>query len=85
MQSLKRSSKKPLSFSAATVIEDFRTAEDILSMKEQRDQPVRLIEKAIKALQNSDKTDKHFRETRVKNAMDRLYGIIQEIKKDLET
>jgi len=85
MQSLRKSSKKPLSTNAATMIEDFRSAEDILSMKDQRDQPVRLIEKAIKALQSIDKTDKHFRETRVKNAVDRLYGIIQEIKKDLET
>jgi len=84
-QSLKKSSKKPLSLNAATLIEDFRTAEDILNMKDQHDQPVRLIEKAIKALQNIDRANKHFREMRVKNAMDRLYGIVQEIKKELET
>lgn len=83
-KTLKKSGKKPLTFNAGNLIEDFRTAEDILSMKEQRDQPVRLIDKAIKALQSIDRTNKHFHETRVKGAMDRLNGIVQEIKKDLE-
>jgi hypothetical protein len=83
-QSLKKSNKKPLSVDAGNLIEDFKVAEDILLMKEQRDQPVRLIDKAIKALQSIDRTNKHFHETRVKSAMDRLYGIVQEIKKDLE-
>jgi hypothetical protein len=82
-QNLKKSSKKPLEVKATTLIEDFRTAEDILGMKEQRDQPVRLIEKAIKALESVDRTNKHFREIRVKNAIDRLSSIVQEIKKDL--
>lgn len=84
-QSLKKSPKKPLSVDAGNLIDDFKVAEDILLMKEQRDQPVRLIDKAIKALQSIDRTNKHFRETRVKSAMNRLYGVVQEIKKDLET
>jgi hypothetical protein len=83
-QSLKKSNKKPLSVDAGNLIDDFKVAEDILLMKEQRDQPVRLIDKAIKALQSIDRTNKHFHEPRVKSAMDKLCGIVQEIKKDLE-
>jgi len=43
-----------------------------------------LIDKAIKALQSIDRTSKHFHEPRVKGAMDKLCGVVQEIKKDLE-
>lgn len=84
MQSLEESSKKPVSTDPATLIENFRTAEDLLNMKDQRDQPVRLIERAIKALQSIDRSDEHFRETRVKDAVDTLYSIIQEIREELE-
>jgi len=83
-KSLKKSAKKPLSADAGNLIDDFKAAEDILLMKEQRDQPVRLIDKAIKALQSIDRTSKHFHEPRVKGAMDKLCGVVQEIKKDLE-
>lgn len=76
--------RNPLSVKPATVMEDFQTAKEILDSKEASDQPVRLIDKAIQALQSIDRTNKHFRESRVKSAMDRLYGIVQEIKKDLE-
>lgn len=83
-QGLKRSNKKPLSVDAGNLIDDFKVAEDILLMKEQRDQPVRLIDKAIQALQSIDRTSKHFHEPRVKSAMDKLCGMVQEIKEDLE-
>lgn len=78
-----KSTKKLLSISPDTVIEDFRTAEDILGMKEQRDQPVRLIEKAITALESIDRANKHFREERVVQAIRRLLQLAHGIEKDL--
>jgi len=84
-QNLVKCDKNPLSIDANTLIEDFRTAEDILGMKEQRDQPVRLIEKAIKALESIDKSSKHFSEPRVKQAMGKLLTKVQEINAMLET
>lgn len=78
-----KSSKKLLSVDPSTLIDDFKTAEEILNMKGQRDQPVRLVGKAIKALESIDRTSKHFRETRVRQAVERLFSIVQEIKKDL--
>lgn len=84
-QNLVKWDKNPLSIDANTLIEDFRTAEDILGMKEQRDQPVRLIEKAIKALESIDKSSKHFSEPRVKQAMGKLLTKVQEINAILET
>lgn len=83
-ESLKKSNKKPLSVDAGNLIDSFKVAEDILLMKEQRDQPVRLIDKAIKALESIDRTNKHFHEPHVKSAMDKLCGVVEEIKKDLE-
>lgn len=80
---LKAVGKKLLSIDASTLIEDYRSAEDILSMKEQRGQPVRLIEKAIKALESIDRKNKHFYDVHVKEAMERLCNIIEQINKDL--
>jgi hypothetical protein len=68
---------------AKTVIEDFRIAQDILGMREQRDQPVRLIEKAIKALESIDRKSKHFYEERVKEAVTRLSKVVQGIEREL--
>lgn len=79
----KEKSKKLLSVPAEVVIEDFRAAEDVLGMKEQRDQPVRLIEKAYNALDSIDRTDKHFREDPVRQAMARLSAKVKELEKDL--
>lgn len=75
--------KKLLTVPPEIVIEDFRAAEDVLAMKEQRDQPVRLIEKATKALESIDRKDMHFREEPVKDAMKRLSAVIEGIEKDL--
>lgn len=82
-QHLKTPGKKQAPVNPATVIEGFRTAEDILSMKEQHDQPVKLIEKAIKALESIDRTNKHFNEARVKLAMGKLSNIVQQIENEL--
>jgi hypothetical protein len=65
------------------VIEDFRDAIEILDMREERDQPVRLIEKAINALQSIDTESEHFCCERVKQAADRLSELVQNIRKQL--
>lgn len=65
------------------VIEDFRNAMEILGMREERDQPVRLIEKAINALESIDRKSEHFCCDRVKQATDRLSELVQSIQKQL--
>ena len=82
-QSVMQQIKKPLTVDPATLIDDFKSAEELINMKDQRDQPVRLIEKATKALQNIDRTNKHFRETKVKEMMDKLAAVVADIQKDL--
>lgn len=79
----KDKTKALLSVPEETVIEDFREAEDKLRMKEQRDQPVRLIEKAISALQSINRKDEHFREESVKEALSRLSLLVREFEEDL--
>jgi hypothetical protein len=71
------------SISEATVIEDFRSAQDVLSMREQRDQPIKLIERATKALESIDRESRHFREERVKQAIAKLLQLIQDIDQEL--
>lgn len=75
--------KKLRSVQPGTAIEGFRAAEDVLGMKEQRDQPVRLIEKAISALQSIDRKDKHFREEPVKEAIAKLSEVVKEFERDI--
>lgn len=78
-----REPKDLLSVPPRTVIDDFKEAQDILRMKEQHDQPVRLIEKAIKALESIDRKSKHFHEERVKEAVTKLSKVVQSIEQDL--
>lgn len=65
------------------MIEDFYNAVEVINMRDQRDQPVKLIEKAINALESIDRESKHFREDRVNEAILRLLKIVQGIQKDL--
>jgi hypothetical protein len=65
------------------VINGFNDAIDILRMREERDQPVRLIEKAINALQNIDRQSQHFYDERVRQAMERLSALVQIIEQQL--
>jgi hypothetical protein len=66
------------------VIEDFRSALDVLDYKEKKDQPVKLIEKAISALNSIDKNSKHFKEPTVISAMVRLTDLINRINEHLK-
>ena len=83
IQSIKEQIRKPLAVDPATLIDDFRSAEELINMKDQRYQPVRLIEKATKALQSIDRSNKHFREAKVKEMMGKLATVVEEIQKDL--
>lgn len=65
------------------VIESLRDAIEILDLREERDQPVRLIEKAINALESIDIKSEHFYCERVKRAADRLSELVQSIQKHL--
>jgi hypothetical protein len=66
-----------------TVVEDFYNALDVISMKEQRGQPVKLIEKAIKALESIDRKSSHFYEGRVLHAVKRLSRLVKEMEQSL--
>jgi len=65
------------------VIEGFRDAIEILEMREERNRPVRLIEKAINALESIDTESEHFYCERVKQATDRLLKLVRSIQKQL--
>lgn len=64
-----------------TVIEDFHDAVEVFDMK--RYQPVRLIEKAIKALESIDRESEYFREEPVKEGMARLSKLVEDIEQEL--
>lgn len=79
----KKNGKKITTVSSEIVLESFHTAVDIVKMKEQKDQPVKLIETSINSLESIDRKSKHFREDAVKEAMHRLIKIVNEIRKEL--
>ena len=66
-----------------TVIEDFQNAVEVVAMQEQRDQPVRLIEKAIRSLESIDRRSEHFHEGRVTEAIEKLLKLVHEIQQEL--
>ena len=78
-----RKEKRILDVNSKTLVEDFKAATEILDMQEQSDQPIKLVEKATKALESIDRTNRHFREERVIKAMNKLALLVNEIKKEL--
>lgn len=63
------------------VIEDFHDADEVIDMK--RYQPVRLIEKAIKALESIDRQNEQFRKESVKEAIAKLSKLVEDIEREL--
>ena len=66
-----------------TVIDDFNDAAEVIGMKDQRYQPVRLIDKAIKALESIERGSEHFRRRPVKEAMAKLSKLVRDIEQEL--
>ena len=62
------------------VVEGFRDAAEILGMTEQRDRPMRLIEKAISALESINTDSEHFRCAEVREAMERLSAVVRVVQ-----
>lgn len=62
------------------VVEGFRDAAEILGMKEQRDRPIRLIEKAISALESINTDSEHFRSVEVSEAMEKLSVVVRRVQ-----
>lgn len=77
-------SKNPLALNPKMIIEDFRAAEEVLGLKEEHDQPLKLIGRAVKALQSIDRKTKHFKDIRVSEALQNLLDLAQEIKKEID-
>ncbi|MBN1812752.1 MAG: hypothetical protein JXA14_13020 [Anaerolineae bacterium] len=65
------------------VIEGFHDAIEALDMREERNRPVRLIERAINALESIDRESEHFCCDTVKQATDRLSELVNGFQKQL--
>ncbi len=65
------------------VIEDFRDAAEILVMRQERDRPVRLIERAINALQSIDRESEHLLGEAVMEKLETLLEVAQDIRRQL--
>jgi hypothetical protein len=66
------------------VIEGFKAAKEVIENKEDRDKPVLLIEKAIKALESIDRNSEHFHGDRVKKSLDRLLEKARELASSIK-
>lgn len=65
------------------VIEDFQDAAEIIVMREERDRPVRLIERAINALESIDMGSQHLFNESVVKKVERLLELATDIQRQL--
>ncbi len=67
------------------IIEGFDFAQEVLSNKENRDRPLKLIEKAIKAIESIDRNNKHLKEDRVASAIARLQKLVTNLSAEIKS
>lgn len=65
------------------VIEGFRDAIEIIRMRDERHRPVRLIQKAINALESIDRKSEHYCTEPVKEAIERLLEVAHNIREEM--
>ena len=78
-----RDPKKVLAIQPEIILESFQSSKEILANKEDRDRPVILMERAIKALQSIDTNSKHLKDERTKPVFEKLQKLVNEIQKIL--
>ena len=78
-----KSSKKIASIDEETVIEGYLSAKEVLENQEEKGKPVKLIQRAVKALESIDTESNHFDSTQVKDAMAELSKLVRNIESKL--
>lgn len=66
------------------IIDDFQNAVEVLKNQADKDEPVKLINRALKALENIDTDSKHFKEEKVKSYIIKLSECVRKLEKILE-
>lgn len=66
------------------ILEGFKSAKEVLANKEDRDRPVVLIERAIKALESIDLSSKHIKDDRTISTFGKLQKLIGKLANELE-
>jgi hypothetical protein len=85
---LKKSTTKQsdlLSVDPEIIFEDFRGAKEVIENREDRDKPIILIDKAIKALQSIDTKSIHNRGDSIKAKLNQLREIINQMDREIDT
>lgn len=77
--------KKVCSIDPSAIIENFHGAKEILKNKDDRDHPIILIDRAIKAINSIDRKSIHFKGEKVKEALGKLSKLIEEISLELNS
>jgi hypothetical protein len=67
-----------------TVIEAYWSAKEVVDLEAQQDRPIKLIERAIKALESIDTTTDHFRQEDVKSSLDKLIDVVNNLVNKLK-
>jgi len=74
---------KPKDLKPEQVIEDFKSAVEIVEMTEERNEPIKLINKAMKALNSINRDSNHFHGERVKTELGKLKSLVIEMDDEL--
>ncbi len=68
---------------AEIIIDDFQNAVEVLKNQADKDEPVKLINRAFKALEMIDEENEHFKEEKVKSNMIKLSERVRNLEKIL--
>ncbi len=76
--------KNPKDVSPEVVIDDFQNSVEVLKNQADKDEPVKLINRALKALEIIDEESEHFKKEKVKSNMIKLSERVRYLEKILE-
>jgi hypothetical protein len=76
---------EPLEVSPKLIYDDFRDAVDTVDLKEEKDEPLKLITKAYSALKQINTENEHLQTGKVISALERLDELVQKLKNKLKT
>ena len=67
------------------ILEGFKSAKEVLTNKEDRDKPVTLIERAVKALKSIDQSNPHIKDSHAVETFEKLKKVVNELERTIKS
>jgi len=88
IKNLENSIKDPkqiASIKPEVILEGFKSAKEVLTNKEDRDKPVTLIERAVKALKSIDQSNPHIKDSHAVETFEKLKKVVNELERTIKS